>query len=139
VKKLYRLDADRKIAGVCSGLGRHFDMDPLIFRLFFLFSVFIGGLGALAYLIMWIAVPLEAGAAAGDAMPGRLHLSNSDRKIAGVCGGLGEYFRLDPVFFRVAFLLLIFAGCTGIFLYLALWLLVPRAQTPASTTTTATA
>jgi phage shock protein PspC (stress-responsive transcriptional regulator) len=134
VKKLYRSNTDRKIAGVCAGLGEHFDMDPLIFRLFFLFSVFVGGLGALAYLIMWAAVPVQPGTAAAAATPGRLHLSGSDRKIAGVCGGLGEYFRLDPVFFRVAFLLLVFAGGTGVFLYLALWLLVPRGQTPASTT-----
>ena len=55
----------------------------------------------------------------------RLHRSMQDRKIAGVCGGLGEYFELDPVLFRAAFVVLAFAGGLGILLYLALWLVVP--------------
>ena len=127
MKKLYRLNADRKIAGICAGLGEHFEMDPLIFRLFFLFSVFFGGLGILAYLIMWILVPLKDGTPAQARIAMRLHLSNEDRKIAGVCGGLGEYFALDPVFFRAGFLVLAFACGAGILLYIVLWLLVPRA------------
>ena len=132
MKKLYRLTSDRKIAGVCAGLGEHFDMDPLIFRLFFLFSVFFGGLGILAYVIMWILVPLKDDAPAGQGLPKRLHLSRDDRKLAGVCGGLGEYFALDSVFFRVVFVLLAFAAFAGIFLYVVLWLLVPRAPAPGS-------
>ena len=130
MKKLHRLQGDRKIAGVCAGLGEHFEMDPLIFRLFFLFSVFFGGLGVLAYVIMWILVPLEEGAAAGQGAPRRLYLSRDDRKLAGVCGGLGEYFTLDPVFFRIGFVLLAFCAGAGIFLYVVLWLLVPRAPAP---------
>jgi phage shock protein PspC (stress-responsive transcriptional regulator) len=55
----------------------------------------------------------------------RLRLSGTERKIAGVCGGLGEYFELDPVLFRAAFVVLAFAGGLGILLYLALWLVVP--------------
>jgi phage shock protein PspC (stress-responsive transcriptional regulator) len=131
-KRLYRLSGDRKIAGVCSGLGEHFDMDPLIFRLFFLFSVFFGGLGVLAYVIMWILVPLKDGSSKEQGVPIRLHLSSTDRKIAGVCGGLGEYFTLDPVFFRAGFVILAFACGAGILLYFVLWLLLPRAQAPAS-------
>ena len=92
MKKLYRLSGDRKIAGVCAGLGDHFDIDPVIIRLLFLFSVFFGGLGVLAYVIMWILVPPKEGSPAEQTIRLRLHLSSSDRKIAGVCGGLGEYF-----------------------------------------------
>jgi len=55
----------------------------------------------------------------------RLHRSMQERKLAGVCGGLGEYFELDPVLFRAAFVVLAFAGGLGILLYLALWLVVP--------------
>jgi phage shock protein PspC (stress-responsive transcriptional regulator) len=132
MKRLYRISSDRKIAGVCAGLGDHFDIDPVIIRLFFLFSVFFGGVGILAYVIMWILVPLESGSPAGNAMRSRLHLSSSDRKIAGVCGGLGEYFALDPVFFRVGLVVLAFTCGVGILLYCALWLLVPRAPAPDS-------
>jgi phage shock protein PspC (stress-responsive transcriptional regulator) len=129
VKKLHRLTGDRKIAGVCSGLGKYFDIDPLLFRLFFLFSVLFGGFGALAYVIMWAMVPPKDGAQAEGGAAPRLHLSSTNRKIAGVCGGLGEYFELDPVFFRVGFVILAFACGAGILLYAALWLLLPRPPT----------
>ena len=96
MKKLHRFPEDRKIAGVCGGLGDYFDLDPVFFRLFFLVSLLFGGLGALAYLILWIMVPEKTGAQ-GEPRPfKRLHLSSSDRKIGGVCGGLGERFEIDP-------------------------------------------
>ena len=57
MNKLHRLVEDRKIAGVCGGLGDYFDLDPVFFRLFFLASLLFGGIGALAYLILWIMVP----------------------------------------------------------------------------------
>ena len=129
MKKLCRSSSDRKIAGVCAGLGEHFDIDPVIIRLVFLFSVFFGGLGALAYVIMWILVPLKADSPAVQGTRKRLQLSSSDRKIAGVCGGLGEYFAFDAVFFRVGFVILAFTCGAGILLYIVLWLLAPRAPT----------
>ncbi len=126
MKKLYRFVEDRKIAGVCAGLGDYFDLDPVFFRLFFLASLLFGGLGALAYLILWIMVPEKTGAQGEPRPLKRLRLSNSDRKIGGVCGGLGERFEIDPVLFRVAFILLALACGLGILLYIALWLLIPR-------------
>jgi len=122
VKRLHRSLRDRKIAGVCGGLGDYFDLDPVFFRLFFLFSILFGGLGLVAYLVLWVLVPAQEGAPRAGA---RLRLSAVERKIAGVCGGLGEYFELDPVLFRAAFLVLILAGGLGILLYLALWLVIP--------------
>jgi phage shock protein PspC (stress-responsive transcriptional regulator) len=132
VKKLYRLTGDLKIAGVCAGLGEYFEIDPLVFRLLFLLSVFFGGLGVLAYVIMWIMVPVRDGAPAGNSARSRLHLSFADRKLAGVCGGLGEYFAIDPVLFRVGFVILAFACGAGILLYVVLWLLLPHAAAPVS-------
>jgi phage shock protein C len=44
-----------------------------------------------------------------------------------VCGGLGERFEIDPVLFRVAFILLALVFGLGILLYVVLWLLIPRA------------
>lgn len=125
MKRLYRSMQERKIAGVCGGLGDYFDLDPVFFRLVFLLSILVGGLGVLAYLVMWIMVPEQEGARREGA---RLRLSATERKIAGVCGGLGQYFELDPVLFRVAFLVLAFIGGLGILLYLALWLVVPAAE-----------
>ena len=56
MKKLYRSETDRKIAGVCGGLGEYFDIDPVLFRIIFAVFFFCGGLGLLAYIIMWFAV-----------------------------------------------------------------------------------
>jgi phage shock protein PspC (stress-responsive transcriptional regulator) len=128
VKKLHRSLEDRKIAGVCAGLGEYFDLDPVFFRLFFLFSILFGGLGVIAYVMLWILVPSREGAQPGPGNAKRLRLSASDRMIGGVCGGLGELFELDPVLFRAAFLVLAFVGGLGILLYLVLWLLIPGAS-----------
>jgi len=126
MKKLHRMTQDSKIAGVCGGLGAYFDIDPVFFRLVFLLSIFFGGLGAVAYLVMWLMVPAQDGARREGS---RLRLSATDRKIGGVCGGLGEFFDLDPLLFRVAFVVLAFVGGLGILLYLVLWLVVPGAAT----------
>ena len=56
-KKLFRSIDDRKICGICGGLGEFFDIDPLIFRIGFLFLLFCGGSGLILYLIMWLLVP----------------------------------------------------------------------------------
>ncbi|MBI2908087.1 MAG: PspC domain-containing protein [Chloroflexi bacterium] len=68
-------------------------------------------------------------------MEKRLHRSETDRLIGGVCGGLAEYLDVDPVFVRLAFILLAFANGVGIIAYVALWIIMPktsRLQTPAS-------
>ncbi|MCR4764859.1 MAG: PspC domain-containing protein [Bacteroidaceae bacterium] len=55
----------------------------------------------------------------------KLRRSRTDKMVAGVCGGLGKYFALDPTILRVVFvLLLIFAG-TGLLAYLVMWLVIP--------------
>ncbi len=58
----------------------------------------------------------------------KLYRSRSDRMIAGVCGGLGRYFSVDPVIVRLVFLLLLFLGGSGFLVYLILWIIVPDEQ-----------
>jgi phage shock protein PspC (stress-responsive transcriptional regulator) len=55
----------------------------------------------------------------------RLMRSREDRVIGGVCGGLGRYFGIDPVIFRIGAVALAFVGGAGVLLYLAALLLVP--------------
>ena len=57
-KRLMR-SKDKKIAGVCAGLGDYFDIDPTIVRILFVVIFFAGGASLLAYLIMWIVMPQE--------------------------------------------------------------------------------
>jgi phage shock protein C len=56
----------------------------------------------------------------------RLHRSRDDRVIAGVCGGLAEYFGIDAVLMRIAFVLLVFAGGLGILAYVLGWIFIPE-------------
>lgn len=57
MKKLYRSNTNRKLSGVCGGLAEHFDIDPTIIRLIFIFlTLFVGG-GLLIYLICALVIP----------------------------------------------------------------------------------
>ena len=56
----------------------------------------------------------------------KLYRSKTNRKLAGVCGGLAEYFNLDATLIRVLFVVLAVLGGSGIVLYLALWIIVPK-------------
>jgi phage shock protein C len=56
-KKLYRSKKNRKIWGVCGGLAEYFDIDPTLLRVLAVVSIFISGLGLIAYIVMRIVVP----------------------------------------------------------------------------------
>ena len=57
--------------------------------------------------------------------PRRILRSREDRVLAGVCGGLGRYFGVDPTLFRVGAVVLVLLGGAGVLLYLAALLLIP--------------
>jgi phage shock protein PspC (stress-responsive transcriptional regulator) len=63
--------------------------------------------------------------------PKRLYRSRTDRKIAGVCGGLGKYFNMDPVIFRIIWVALALGLGAGVIAYLIFWLVVPEDPTGA--------
>lgn len=56
-RRLYRNKQNKIVGGVGSGLAEYFDIDPVLVRLLFVLLTFQGGLGVLAYLILWIVVP----------------------------------------------------------------------------------
>lgn len=56
-KKLYRSTTDKKIAGVCGGLGDYLGVDPTIIRLIWVGAVLLAGTGLLAYLIAALVIP----------------------------------------------------------------------------------
>jgi len=61
----------------------------------------------------------------------RIRRSKTDRVIAGVCGGLGSYFGVDPLWFRLAFVVLAIGGGAGVLLYLIAWLVIPNSESEA--------
>lgn len=56
-KKLYRSVTDKMIGGVAGGLAEYFDIDATLIRVIFVITVFFGGGGIIAYIILWIVVP----------------------------------------------------------------------------------
>ena len=56
----YRDKSEGMIGGVCGGLAEYLNVDPTLIRLLLVLLAFAGGPGIVAYLILWIIVPLEA-------------------------------------------------------------------------------
>lgn len=57
----------------------------------------------------------------------RLYRSNSSTYLGGVCGGLADYFNIDPVLVRIIFVLIFIYGGAGLLIYLILWIVIPKA------------
>lgn len=64
----------------------------------------------------------------------QLYRSESDRKIAGICGGLADYFDIDPVIPRVVFVALVIGAGSGLLLYLIMWFIIPTESEAKPTT-----
>lgn len=73
VKKLYRSQSDRMIFGVCGGLARYFQVDPVVVRLSAVILTLFNFLGLVAYIIMAIVVPEE------PALPKKEEFSQEDK------------------------------------------------------------
>ena len=59
-KKLYRSTTDKMLGGIAGGLAEYFDIDPTLIRVLFILTVFLGGGGIIAYIILWVIVPERA-------------------------------------------------------------------------------
>jgi len=58
--------------------------------------------------------------------PKRLYRSRKDKMIAGVCGGLAEYFGIDSTWMRLIFLVFLLLGGSAFLVYLVMWIVVPK-------------
>lgn len=147
-KRLRRNEADKILGGVCSGLADHLNIDPAIIRVLFALTAFFGGFGFLIYIVLWIALP---GGSYYTNVRKRLYRDSENKVIAGVCGGLGKYFDINPAVPRIIFAApfifgLItsigrhfflpwpvfiggFSGGTFILTYIILWIVLPEAVT----------
>ncbi len=117
-KKLY-CSPDKKICGVCAGLADYFGIDPTFMRFIVAEIAFFTALipAFIIYLIMAVVIPQ----APADYQPQPLNkrlTKSSDKKIAGVCGGIAEYFNIDATIVRLVFLLLFILLGNGLYTYL---------------------
>jgi len=152
--RLYRNNTDKILGGVASGLANYLDIDPAVMRILMLLFVFTAGFGILLYIILWIVLPSRD----LDNYTGKRLFRNPDEKvIAGVAGGLGAYFKIQPWIIRIILLSpillnIIFGTFNGIFFswhrdifpniviapftgtfilaYIILWMVLPEARSP---------
>ncbi len=97
--RLFRNADDKIIAGVCSGIAARLNMDPVIVRILF---VFLFGALFWIYILLWLIVPMQS---LETNTTHRLYRNPDDKVIAGVCGGMAVYFKLDSWKVRAIFLL----------------------------------
>ncbi len=151
-RRLFRDEANKKVAGVAAGLGHYFNINPLWIRLAFVlvallntdflfnldrhFHFNFGGLSFLTYIILWVVMPKRAGlpVAGGPDTRGpgagrKLFRDTQAGSVGGVAAGLAWYLKLDVTLVRVLFVVLMVAGGSGFLLYLILWIVVPEAKT----------
>lgn len=135
-RRLTRLPAEGKIAGVCAGIADYFQTDVALVRLaWVILSIIPGAIigGVLAYAIAWILIPDEVSATPRVVTGKRLMRSVTDRRIAGVCGGLAEYLGVDSTVVRLAWVVLsIYPGAIicGVIAYIVAWFVIPSAPEP---------
>lgn len=60
MKKMYRSETDKVIAGVCGGLAEYFEVDPVLVRLLWIFFTLMGGSGVVVYFICWLVLPTQS-------------------------------------------------------------------------------
>ncbi len=117
-KKLY-CSPDKKICGVCAGLADYFGIDPTIMRFIVGEIAFFTAIlpAFIVYLIMAIVIPQAPADYTPDNKAKRM-TKTADKKIAGVCGGLAEYFNIDPTIVRLIFVLLFLLIGNGLYTYI---------------------
>jgi phage shock protein PspC (stress-responsive transcriptional regulator) len=139
IRRLTRSRANRTIAGVCAGLANYYGVDVVLVRLVFVILSIAGAIigGVIVYVAAWMIMP------EGDDVPETaaekrvLRRSGTDRQIAGICGGMAEYFQVDATLVRLLWVVgAIFCGAVigGIIVYLLAWIIIPKAPDTVTTT-----
>ncbi|SEG39140.1 PspC domain-containing protein [Algoriphagus boritolerans] len=150
-KKLKRLENKKILGGVCAGIASYFSVDPLWTRLFAILLLFSGNLNLkfgfldilpfdnfrfnlsfgffaiVAYIVLWIILPVSY-EVMEDSKVKKLFRNPDDKVLGGVSSGLAAYFGVEALYVRLAFVLLAFAGGSGILIYLILWIITPVAS-----------
>jgi len=118
MKKLERSRESTVIGGVCGGLGEYFNIDPIIFRIAFVILALGKGIGVIAYIVCWIAIPERPKGEVADTTPPKSDLIKFLPGIALIL--IGVMFLFDNLFFWFDFnhlwpLIVIGAGLMMIF------------------------
>lgn len=150
-KKLKRLENKKILGGVCAGIAHYFTVDPLWIRLIAILLLFSGNINmrfglfdfspfdnfdlrlgfgffaVVAYIVLWVILPVSY-ETHEDKQVKKLYRNPDDKVLGGVASGLSAYFGVEVLYVRLAFLVLTFAGGSGILIYLILWIITPVAS-----------
>jgi phage shock protein PspC (stress-responsive transcriptional regulator) len=144
IRRLTRSRKNGTIAGVCAGLADYYGVDVVLVRLLFVILSIAGAIigGVIVYVAAWVIMP------EGDDQPTVsdrrvLRRSTTDKWMAGICGGMAEYFQVDAALVRLIWVIgSIFCGAIigGILVYALAWIIIPRSpdtviSTPVQATT----
>jgi len=133
LKQIAKSQQDKKIAGICGGLGEHTSIPAWFWRVMFILTTFIYGLGAMLYVLFWIFMPSDTTQAdinysTKNNWLNQLSRSETDKKIGGICGGLGENSSVPSWCWRILFVASSLVYGLGIGLYTLLWIFMPEAK-----------
>ncbi len=127
--KLHLSIENKKFAGVCGGLGESFGINPDFVRVAFLLSCIPGGVGILIYIALMVILPTIKIDSIIDIdlleKKKRIYRSKSNKMIAGVCSGIGNYLKWDVSIIRIVFVSLMFFSGVGLPLYIIFWFIMP--------------
>jgi phage shock protein PspC (stress-responsive transcriptional regulator) len=127
-RRLCRVPAEGRLGGVCAGIARYADIDVTFVRLAAVLLAIIPGMivgGVLVYAGAWVLMPATWQPEPVVPTGRRLYRSVSNRTLAGVCGGLAEYFNVDSTVVRIAAVILtVYPGAIigGVLAYAIGWL-----------------
>ncbi|MCH7401004.1 PspC domain-containing protein [Belliella kenyensis] len=149
-KKLMRMEKGKILGGVCAGIAHYFSIDPLWTRLIAILLLFSGNLklggtsfegfpwnlnfslslglfALIAYVVLWVLLPVSFEDPDQKQIK-KLYRNPDDRTLGGVASGLAAYFGIEVLWARLIFIALIFAGGSGLVIYLILWIITPMAK-----------
>lgn len=130
MKKLYRSDINKIVAGVCGGISEFFKIDPVVVRIITVILFFITGFVPVlfTYLIACIILPVNINPNVNEVIIKRnFYRSKENQIIAGVCGGLGEIYDIDANLLRliVVFLTIITGFVPVVIAYIIAIFIIP--------------
>jgi len=136
MKKLHISYQNKMLTGVCGGLSESFGIDAMIIRLIFLITLFFGGTGIIAYLILFAILPksqqepdiIDIEPEPEEAMQNKIYRKWDNRMIAGVCSGIAQYLNWDVSWVRITFVIMSFIGGVGAILYAIFWFMFPNEE-----------
>jgi phage shock protein PspC (stress-responsive transcriptional regulator) len=151
-RKLFRNTGNKMLGGVCAGIADYFGIDATWVRLAWVLLLITYGMGIIIYLILWAVLPESENEDSSEPLNRRQDADDSqrklfrdthNRKIGGVCAGLGVYFGVSVTLIRLIFVALllfpillflrffpfIFAGFPVMIFYIILMIVIPEPKT----------